>query len=152
MLQYEIAFNKSISWCDDANEWQYFLHSDLQNIILYIYCPVWRDAWWFVQPRKFMSPEGNMNFLGWTNFQTNWAINFLLYRKPKHEWPCDTTSGGRHEDLSSLHVTSLNQSYFFIYRINFMRYNTNHWILFSLYRHAPCDPPPPPRHRPLLLH
>ena len=24
---------------------------------LYIYCPVRRETWWFVQPRKFMSPE-----------------------------------------------------------------------------------------------
>ena len=35
----------------------------------------------------------------------------------------DTTSGGRHDDLFSLHVTALDQSNFFIRRINFMRYN-----------------------------
>ena len=35
----------------------------------------------------------------------------------------DTTSGGRHDDLFSLHVTSLDQSYFFISHINYMRYN-----------------------------
>ena len=35
----------------------------------------------------------------------------------------DTTSEGRHDDLSSLHVTALDQSYFFIRHINFMRYN-----------------------------
>ena len=33
----------------------------------------------------------------------------------------DTTSGGRHDDLSSLHVTALDQSYFFIRHIDFMR-------------------------------
>ena len=32
-------------------------------------------------------------------------------------------SGGRHEDLSPAHMTSLDQSYFFIRHINFMRYN-----------------------------
>ena len=35
----------------------------------------------------------------------------------------DTTSGGRHDNLSSLHVTSLDQSYFFIRHIYYMRYN-----------------------------
>ena len=35
----------------------------------------------------------------------------------------DTTSGGRHDNLSSLHMTSLDQSYFFIHHINYMRYN-----------------------------
>ena len=35
----------------------------------------------------------------------------------------DSTSGGRHDDLSSLHATALDQSYFFIRHINFMRYN-----------------------------
>ena len=35
----------------------------------------------------------------------------------------DTTSGGRHDDLFSLHVTSLDQSYFFIRHINYMRFN-----------------------------
>ena len=32
-------------------------------------------------------------------------------------------AGGRHEDLSSLHVPSLDQSYFFTRHINYMRYN-----------------------------
>ena len=35
----------------------------------------------------------------------------------------NTTSGGKHDDLFSLHVTSLDQSYFFIRHINYMRYN-----------------------------
>ena len=35
----------------------------------------------------------------------------------------DTTFGGRHDVLFSLHVTALDQSYFFIRHINFMRYN-----------------------------
>ena len=34
----------------------------------------------------------------------------------------DTMSGGRHDDLSSLHVTALDESYFFIRHNNFMRY------------------------------
>ena len=38
----------------------------------------------------------------------------------------DTTSGGRRDDLSSLHVTALeDQSYFFIRRVNFMWYMYN---------------------------
>ena len=52
------------------------------------------------------------------------------------------TSGGKHEDLSSLHVMSLNQSYFFIYRINYVRYNTFYghysgycrWLYFRGYQ------------------
>ena len=39
--------------------------------ILYIYCPVWRETWRFVQPRKFMSPEGDMNFLGWRDLHVS---------------------------------------------------------------------------------
>ena len=38
---------------------------------------------------------------------------------------------GRHGDLSSLHVTSLYQSYFFIRRINYMRYNNIIVILIA---------------------
>ena len=34
----------------------------------------------------------------------------------------NTTSGGKQDDLFSLHVTSLDQSYFFIRHINYMRY------------------------------
>ena len=52
---------------------------------------------------------------------TKWAINCLLYRNLKHDAikrralcretrQGDTTSGGRHDDLFSLHVTSLDQS------------------------------------------
>ena len=33
------------------------------------------------------------------------------------------TCGGKHDDLFSLHVTSLDQSYYFIRHISFMRYN-----------------------------
>ena len=65
---------------------------------------------------------------------TNWATNCLLYRKLKHDViqrralcretrQGNTTSGGKHDDLFSLHVTSLDQSYFFIRHINYMRYN-----------------------------
>ena len=37
--------------------------------ILYIYCPAWRETRRFVPPRKFMSPEGDTNFLGGTNLR-----------------------------------------------------------------------------------
>ena len=74
---------------------------------------------------------------------TNWAINCLSYRKLKHDfirrrtlcretWPWDMTSEGRREDLSSLRVTTLNQSYFFIYLINYIRYNNLLWSIFIL--------------------
>ena len=71
--------------------------------------------------------------------RANWAINCLLYRKLKyhvirHRVLCretykgDTTSRGRHEDFFALHVTSLDQSHFFIRHINYMRYNnTESW-------------------------
>ena len=49
-------------------------------------------------------------------------------RKTRQE---DTTSWGRHGDLSTLHVTSLDQSYFIIRHINYMRYNNKH-VLLSL--------------------
>ena len=56
--------------------------------ILYIYCPVWRETWRFVQPRQFMSPEGEArgrHELSGLNksssLPTKWAINFLLHRK-----------------------------------------------------------------------
>ena len=59
-------------------------------VTIYIYCPVWRETWRFVQPRKFMSPEGEARrkheFSGLNKsscFLTNWAINCLLYRKLK---------------------------------------------------------------------
>ena len=88
-----------------------------------------------------MSPEGEARgrheFSGWDKsscLPTNWAINFLLYRKLKHDViqrralcretrQGNTTSGGKHNVLFSLHVTSLDQSYFFIRHINYMRYN-----------------------------
>ena len=64
----------------------------------------------------------------------NRAINCLLCRKLKHgviqrRALChetrqgNTTSGGKHDDLSSLHETSLDQSHFFIRHINFMMYD-----------------------------
>ena len=85
------------------------------DIIFYIYCSVSRET------KSSCLP-------------TNWSINFLLYRKLKHDViqrralyretrQGNTTSEGRHDDLSSLHVTSLDQSYFFIRHINFKRYN-----------------------------
>ena len=69
---------------------------------------------------------------------TNWAINCLLYRKLNHDvlqrralcrdtWQGNTTARGRHDDLPFLHVTSLDQSYFFIRHINFMRHNKFHY-------------------------
>ena len=142
---------------------------------IYIYCPVWRETWRFVQPRKFMSPEGEARgrheFSGLNKsscLPTNWAINCLLYRKLKEDFlsrkhalnrnfayfglhsqwvrlgaqnmyydvivlaaaaQCretrqgDTTFWGRHDVLFSLNVTALDQSYFFIRRVDFMRYN-----------------------------
>ena len=60
-------------------------------LILFIYCPIWRETWRFVPPRKFVSPrvkpEGDMNFMGGTNLHVsrlNLAINCLLCRKLKH--------------------------------------------------------------------
>ena len=60
---------------------------------IYIYCPVWRETWRFVQPRKFMSPEGEARgrhgFSGLNKsscLPTNWAINCLLYRKLKENF------------------------------------------------------------------
>ena len=117
-----------------------------------------------------MSPERDMDFLGWTNlhvsrltgqlktegaliieetcieskFSIFWPfilrewdfarknlyydVTALAAAAQSHEtWQGDITSGGRHKDLSSLHVTSLDQSYFFICHFNYMymRYNSN---------------------------
>ena len=98
-----------------------------------------------------MSPEGEARgrheFSGWDKsscLPTNWAIIFLLYRKLKHDViqrralcretrQGNTTSGGKHDDLFSLHVTSLDQSYFFIRHINYMRYNNMNWSEFGQY-------------------
>ena len=60
-------------------------------VTLYIYCPVSRETWRFVQPRKFMSPSGfftrgRHEFSGLNKsscLPTNWAINCLLYRMMK---------------------------------------------------------------------
>ena len=86
---------------------------------------------------KIHVARGIHDFSGWDKsscLPTNWAINCLLYRKLKHDviqrrTLCretrqgNTTSGGKHDDLFSLHVTPLDQSYFFIRQINYMRYN-----------------------------
>ena len=90
-----------------------------------------------------MSPEGEARgrheFTGWNKSScrpTYLAINCLLYWQLKHDvlrhralchetWQWDMASGGRHEDLSRAHVTSLDQSCFFIDRINCIRYNKN---------------------------
>ena len=60
--------------------------------IIYIYCQIWREIWLFVQPRKFMSPEGEARgrykFSGLNKSScppTNCAINRLLYWKLKHK-------------------------------------------------------------------
>ena len=87
--------------------------------------------------QKIHVARGRHEFSGWDKsscLPTNWAINCLLYRKLKHDVVqrralCrgtrqgNTMSGGKHDDLFSLHVTSLDQSYFFIRHINYMRYN-----------------------------
>ena len=41
----------------------------------------------------------------------------------RETWQEDMMSGGRHEDFSPAHVTSLDQLYFFICHTNYMRYN-----------------------------
>ena len=129
--------------CMGRRESRNLIQGRKSNHSLYIYWPVWRETWRFVPPRKFISPKGVA--LGWHEFSgwdkssclpTNWAINCLLYRKLKHEviqrraWCRETqqgnmTSGGRHDNLFSLHVTSLDQSCFFIPHINYMRNNNN---------------------------
>ena len=45
------------------NEYVYI--DDTVDVILYIYCPVRRQTWRFVQPWKFMSPDklGNLLFV-----------------------------------------------------------------------------------------
>ena len=60
---------------------------------IYIYCPVWRETWWFVQPRKFMSPKGEArgrHEFSWLNksswLPTDLAIKCLLYRKLKETY------------------------------------------------------------------
>ena len=121
--------------------------------------------------RPRAKPEGDMDFLGWTNlhvsrltgqlivyYTESWRRTFyrgnihwieVLHTLAFHsQWvilgaqnmyydvialaaaaQCretrqgDTTFGGRRDVLFSLHVTALDQSYFFIRHINFMRYN-----------------------------
>ena len=46
--------------------------------ILYIYCPVWRETRRFVPPGKFMSPEGDMNFLGGTKLRVSRLTGQLI--------------------------------------------------------------------------
>ena len=46
--------------------------------------------------------------------------------------PWDITSGERPEDLSHAHVTSLDQSYFFICHINYMKYLYNNISCYCL--------------------
>ena len=139
-----------------------------------------------------MSPEGDMDFLGWTNlhvsrltgqlivyYTESWRRTFyrenihwieVLYSLAFHsQWvvlgaqnmyydvialaaaaQCretrqgNTTFGGRHDVLFSLHVTALDQSYFFICHINFVRYNNIicspsqwrfYWIVFTFVQH-----------------
>ena len=91
------------------------------------YCPVWSETW-IVQPRKFISPKGKawgrQEFSGLNKsscLSTKWAINCLLHRKlKKHNVikgrakPLDMMSAWRYKDLSQAHMTSLDQSYFFI--------------------------------------
>ena len=115
----------------DVESWKLWHHHIRQRfhytITIYIYCPVWRETRRFVPPWKFMSPEGEARwrheFSGWDKsscLPPNWAINCLLYRRAlcRETRQGNTTSGGKHDDLFSLHVTSIDQSYFFIRHIN----------------------------------
>ena len=104
------------------------------KLIIYIYCPVWRETWLFVQPRKFMSPKGDINFLGWTNlhvsrltgqltvdYTESWStilygIEHCAVRHDSKTWYLE--SGRRHEDLSLVHLTSLDQSYFSLFIVS----------------------------------
>ena len=45
---------------------------------IYIYCPVWRETRRFVPLWKFMSPEGDMNFLGGTNLRVSRLTGQLI--------------------------------------------------------------------------
>ena len=130
--------------------------------------------------RPRAKPEGDMNFLGWTNLHVSRLAGQLIvyytesWRKAYYQgnmhwvevlhslafhsqWvrlgaqniyydvialaaaaQCretrqgDTTSGRRHDDLFSIHVTSLDQSYFFIRRISYMRYNKMFYIRITV--------------------
>ena len=90
--------------------------------------------------RPRAKPEGDINFLGGTNLRVSRLTGQLivyytescsttLYSTERCQWlyretrQGNTTSGGKHDGLFSLHVTSLDQSYFFISHINYMRYN-----------------------------
>ena len=91
------------------------------------------------------SLEGDKNS---SCLQTDWAFNCLLYRKLKHDvilcralcretWPWDTTYVWRETWIFVyLHVTCLDQSYFFVFCINYMRcININR--LFCFHVHFP---------------
>ena len=67
-------------WLETTAVWQCY-------VTLYIYCPVWRETWRFVQPRSSCRP-------------TYWAINCLLYRKLKENL------------LSRKHVLNRSFAYF----------------------------------------
>ena len=100
------------------------------HAILYIYCPVWRETWRFVQPTKFMSPEGEARgrhgFSGLNKsscLPTNWAINCLLYRKLKENF------------LSGEHSITLNRSFVY-FGLSFSVSDT--WrAKHVLWRHSP---------------
>ena len=54
------------------------LHRSGKTLTLYIYCPIWRETWRFVPPRKFMSPEGDMNFRDGTNLYVSRLTGQLI--------------------------------------------------------------------------
>ena len=95
---------------------------------IYIYCPVWRETRRFAPP----SPSGDMNFQGGTNLRVSRLTGQLIVY---HTESCSTTlysaerCAVRH-DRETLRLegntticSSLDQSYFFIRHINYMRYN-----------------------------
>ena len=93
-------------------------------------------------PSLEASPSGDMNFLGETNLRVSRLTGQLivcytescsttLYSAERCVVRHDrgnTTSGRKHDDLFSHHVTSLDQSYFFIRHINYIRYNNMHLL------------------------
>ena len=92
--------------------------------------------------RPRAKPEGDLNFLGGTNLRVSRLTGQLIVYYTES---CSTTLysaercavrhdretrrlGGKHDDLFSLHVTFLDQSYFFIRHINYMRYNNSKYL------------------------
>ena len=70
---------------------------------------------------------------GWNVARLGAQKSVLWHHSPSRRSavPQDTTSGGRHK-LPSLHVTFLDQSYFFIRHINCIRYNNRNHCLYRI--------------------